>query len=234
MKSFRAYSSTHRGVNSRGFTLVEIMIALFLSGVIMAAVSTVFISQQRTFTAQDQVVEMQQNLRAALQIIEREIRMAGYNPTGAAGAGITFASAGQLSFTQDLNDDGDVSLLDPDENIDFGFSVADDGNRDGIPNAPPVFLRRQINGGGYQAIAENIDAIEFRYLDAAGAVTATPADIRTVQISILARAGQADRDFTNSMTYRYGPAPGDVWGPFGDNFRRRMLTTTVQCRNMGL
>jgi type IV pilus assembly protein PilW len=169
--------------------------------------------------------------------MEREIRMAGYDPKGSAGAGITFASAGQLSFTQDITDnagtgDGDGDLADAGEVIDFGFNVADDPDRDGIPTAPPASLRRQINGGGYQEIAENIQAIEFRYLDAAGLPTAVLANIRTVQISILARAGQPDRHFTNTMTYT--TASGATWDPPDDNFRRRMLITTVQCRNLGL
>ncbi len=224
--------------SSGGFTLVEIMLALLISGIIMVAVITVFISQQRTYLAQEQVVEMQQNIRAALNMMEREIRMAGYNPKGGAGAGITTASAGQLSFTQDLNEDGDFG--DAGEAVDFGFNEDDDGNRDGIPdgnNQPAASLRRQIHGpggaGGYQEIAENIQLIEFRYLNAAGDPTATLADIRTVQISILARAGEKDLHFTNTMTYK--TASGATWDPQpDDHFRRRMLITTVQCRNIGL
>jgi type IV pilus assembly protein PilW len=253
-------TKSHLSMNTcKGFTLIEIMITLAISGIIMAAIYSAYISQQRTYLAQEQVVEMQQNLRAALDMLARETRMAGYDPTGAAGASFTTASAGQMSFTQDITDnagtgdgdgdfvDDDGDLVDDGEVIDYGFSVADDAGRDGIPDADadgdgipdPVALCRQ-NGGGYQSIAENIQAIEFRYLDSGGAVTATLSDIRSVQISILARAGQPDPDFTNNMTYT--PASGVAWdlngAAFGsapnDHFRRRLLITTVQCRNMGL
>lgn len=240
--------------DSKGFTLVEIMMALAISGIIVAAIYAAYMSQQRTYLAQEQVAEMQQNIRAGIDMLSREIRMAGYDPTGGAGAGITTASAGQISFTKDDNDnagnqnsDGDTG--DTDENLDFGFSAAagNDANRDGLPDnanngVPNVLsLGRQTGGlGGYQIIAENIQAIEFRYLDADGAVTPTLADIRSVQISILARAGQPDRNFTNTATYT--PASGVAWDLNGitagnaanDNFRRRLLITTVQCRNMGL
>jgi type IV pilus assembly protein PilW len=66
--------------NDKGFTLVEIMIALALSGIVMAAIYTAFLSQQRSYLAQEQVSEMQQNIRAGVDILTREIRMAGCDP----------------------------------------------------------------------------------------------------------------------------------------------------------
>ena len=115
-----------------------------------------------------------------------------------------------------------------------------DNDRDGIPDVDsdgdgtpdPLPLGRQTGGGGYQDIAENIQALEFRYLDANGAVTAAIGNIRSVQISILARAGQPDRNFNNTMTYT--AASGANWGPYNDNFRRRLLITNVQLRNAEL
>ena len=41
----------------RGFTLVELMIAITITVLAMAAVYTTFIVQQRSFTTQDQVAE---------------------------------------------------------------------------------------------------------------------------------------------------------------------------------
>lgn len=232
--------------NYNGFTLVEIMMTMAISGMIVAAMYAAYLSQQRTYLMQEQVAEMQQNIRAALDKISREIRMAGYDPTGGAGAGITTASAGQISFTLDNNGDGDTA--DSGERTDFGFSAAvgNDADRNGVPdtvtNGVPdsLSLGRRSGGGGYLEIADNIQAIEFRYLDANGAVTATLADIRSIQISILARAGRPDQNFTNTITYT--PASGVAWDLNGvaagnaanDNFRRRLLVTTVQCRNMGL
>lgn len=158
--------------NSRGYTLVELMVVVGLSALVMAGVYTIYEAQQKSFTAQDQVVEMQQNGRVALDIMEREIRLAGYDPdpngTGAfASAAITVARAGQISFTSDLNDDDDV--LDLAEAIDFGFSDAlnndADPNRNGLPDKGGVLpLGRQIGGaGGYQPIADNIEAVGFAY-----------------------------------------------------------------------
>ena len=62
----------------KGLTLIELLIALVLSSILIAALYRGFISQQKTYTVQDQVADMQQNLRIAISQMTREIRMAGY------------------------------------------------------------------------------------------------------------------------------------------------------------
>jgi type IV pilus assembly protein PilW len=64
--------------HSRGVTLVELLIALVISGVLIAALYQTFITQQKTYTVQEQVVDTQQNVRAAISRMMREIRMAGF------------------------------------------------------------------------------------------------------------------------------------------------------------
>ena len=246
------HSRPHLG-NTAGFTLVELMITLVISGIIVAAIYSAYVTQQRVYLAQEQVAEMQQNLRAAADILTREIRMAGYDPTGKADAAITTLDPGQFSFSFDGNEDGDTA--DPGEIVDFGFSAAagNDADRNGIPDTltagvPNTLpMGRQTGGaGGYQAIAENFQAIEFHYLKADGNPATVPEDVRTVQVSLLARAGQPDRRFTNSAVYcpasnPLNPATGQctnpaltVWGPYNDNFRRRLLITNLEIRNVGL
>src|SRR4030043_127343 len=61
-----------------GLTLIELLIALVLSSILIAALYRLFISQQKTYTVQDQVADMQQNIRVAIDQMTREIRMAGY------------------------------------------------------------------------------------------------------------------------------------------------------------
>lgn len=63
---------------NRGVTLIELLIALVISGVLIAALYGTFISQQKTYIVQDQVVDMQQNVRVAINKMMREIRMAGF------------------------------------------------------------------------------------------------------------------------------------------------------------
>jgi len=67
--------------NKKAFTLIELLLALAISGVVMAGVYSAYYSQQKSYITQEQVAAMQQNLRAAMYIIQREIRMAGCDPT---------------------------------------------------------------------------------------------------------------------------------------------------------
>jgi len=62
----------------KGLTLVELLVAMAISGIVVAAVYTAFITQQKSYTVQDQVAEAQQNARVGLDLIAREVRMAGY------------------------------------------------------------------------------------------------------------------------------------------------------------
>jgi len=63
--------------NAKGVTLIELLIALVISAVLTAGIYRVFIHQQRSFTTQEQVADMQQNVRVAINRMMREIRMAG-------------------------------------------------------------------------------------------------------------------------------------------------------------
>lgn len=79
-----------------GFSLVEVMAALVILAIAMTAVFATFASQQKSFTVQNRVAEMQQNLRQAAEYLSRDIRLAGYGipdnvtvPDGVIAAGIT-------------------------------------------------------------------------------------------------------------------------------------------------
>lgn len=61
-----------------GFSLVELLIALLLSGIVVAAVYGIFISQNRSYVNQNRTSEMQQNARIAMTILSGEFRMAGF------------------------------------------------------------------------------------------------------------------------------------------------------------
>ena len=61
-----------------GFTLVELLIALALGIIVLAVIFSAFRSQHDSYSIQSQVTMTQQNIRAALQMITRDIQMAGY------------------------------------------------------------------------------------------------------------------------------------------------------------
>lgn len=64
--------------SSSGISIVELLLALFLTGVITTAMFRVYSTQHKNWMIQDSVVEMQQNARAALDELARQLRMAGF------------------------------------------------------------------------------------------------------------------------------------------------------------
>jgi type IV pilus assembly protein PilW len=204
---------------SSGFTLIELLVAMAIAGIVMAGVYSVYHTQQRSFLVQEQLAGMQQNLRAAMYYMERELRMAGYNPTGAAGAGIMTANANAINFTQDnrgnaAGSDPDGDTTDPGESIIYSISGAN--------------LER--NGS---VLASNIDLINFIYLDGDGNITADFAEIRSIQITMVAKTAETDPRHLDTEIFRNQQGTV-IFGPANDNFRRKRLTAEVRCRNLGL
>ncbi|MDY0188169.1 MAG: prepilin-type N-terminal cleavage/methylation domain-containing protein [Syntrophus sp. (in: bacteria)] len=170
-----------------GFTLVELMIALTIGLVILAALYNLFSAQNKSLSVQETIVEMQQNARAAMDMMATEMGMTGYDPAGTSPAGISTFSANSIAFTQDLNGDADVS--DPNESIAYSY---DSGH-----------LRISRNtGGGPQPYAENVEALNYTYYNAAGATTATLADIRKIKIEIRTRTARIDPSYATNGGYR--------------------------------
>ena len=66
----------------RGFTLIELMMAVLISTVITSALFGLFKIQSRQLMHQDQQMSMHQNLRFAADILSRSARMAGYGTGG--------------------------------------------------------------------------------------------------------------------------------------------------------
>lgn len=62
----------------KGITLIEILIALFVTGILSAAIFRIYINQHHSWMIQDRVIEMQQNARAAIDELTRQLRMTGY------------------------------------------------------------------------------------------------------------------------------------------------------------
>jgi len=65
-------------LNKRGVTLIELLVVLVICGILIGGTYRVFISQTKAYTVQDQVAEVQQNVRGAMDIMVRDLVMAGF------------------------------------------------------------------------------------------------------------------------------------------------------------
>ena len=73
-------------MNNRGFTLIEIVVALVISGVLAGVIFQLVRGQERFVSVQGAREEVQQNGRAALELISAELRGANAEGIDSAGA----------------------------------------------------------------------------------------------------------------------------------------------------
>jgi prepilin-type N-terminal cleavage/methylation domain-containing protein len=177
-----------------GFSLVELLIALVVGMVILGAMYSVFTIQNKTFGSQEELVAMQQNVRAGMDMMAREIGMAGYDPCRVNSdsdpsnnfSGVTGNST-QLQIMADLdgNDPPSHNCQSPYKGIDLysqeNIVYAFDANN--------KLITRNI-GAGNHTLVENVDSLNFDYLDGSGNVPATSANVRRIRITITARTAK--------------------------------------------
>jgi type IV pilus assembly protein PilW len=267
----------------KGFTLIELMVVLAISGFVAAVVYIIYDSQQKSYVTQEQVSTMQQNLRAVMHFMQREIRLAGYDPLGSNRFSVTDIRRKDINDNPDVNGNSCLEItIDRDENGILGagdetvyYSIADfpTASPDGNPD-----LARRIGAGARELFTENIAGLGFAYafddnadnqldtsaggniiwavdsdndndldtnLDTdddgdidltdnpAGTALASdvnPEQIRAVMIWLLARVDKAEEGFYDRTTY----AVANRRVTPNNAFRHRLLTTTLNCRNMGL
>jgi prepilin-type N-terminal cleavage/methylation domain-containing protein len=71
MRQFLSLCGRHA---RRGFTMIELLVALVLLGLVSAAIYRVLINNQRIYMAQTQRIDLSQNIRAAATILPAEFR----------------------------------------------------------------------------------------------------------------------------------------------------------------
>ena len=176
-----------------GFTMIELLASILISVVLLAGFYSVFFSQQTAFSAQEQVAEMNQNIRAALDLMTREIRLAGYKNSTSTFNGVATATSNSIRILADLNQDGDTA--DDDEDISYTYNAG---------------ARQICRNGITLPVADNITNLSFQYTLKDGTVTSAPAnlaDIRKITLSITARTTHPDQ---GTGTYRSITLSSDI------------------------
>jgi type IV pilus assembly protein PilW len=239
--------------NKNGFTVIELMIAMVISAIVMIAIYAVFESQSRAYTTQRQLVDAEQSLRTSMYVLERDVRMAGCDPFGTADATLISAETEAIEFTMDVtggdrdgedNDtDGVTDADDPAE--EFDEAAYFDGQIDEREHIR-YFLEDDDNGSHSLMrdevlntdedpllVAENIDALNFVYLDENGNPTGVIDNIRSAQITVVCRTGRPDSAHTDTKEYK-NQQDETILPAQNDNYHRRVLSTQVKFRNFGI
>lgn len=242
--------------------LIAMAISSIVMGAIIAAyqVQVRGKNAQETITDMNQTARLALEIMAD-EIRMARLNPSG---TSSAGSSIILAREGEIAFSLDkgdgLTNEADQDCCDRDEVIRYRLSddAAGDGLNDHFASAGGCHLAREtgcalfgIAGGalppccpgaatrsGFQNLGFNVDALDFVYLNVNGVPlatpVATPAAIRTIQITMVARSGTQSEGFLYNFTNNqaYTNQQGAVILPArADHFRRLLLTTTVYCRN---
>jgi type IV pilus assembly protein PilW len=197
---------TAGGVQERGFTLVEILVAMSVMTIVTGAIYGVFFSSNRSYRTQERVVDAQQKVRMGIDFMMRDIRMAGYDPKGNAtdaveggGAGIKSATATQIRFASDMDMDGTIEEANR-ERVTYTY--------DADTNEVLQILYEGTGSESEQTLMDDVSALSFGYLDKDGTVAvpvdaANLANIRTVVVVITCRGQDAQGNpFTRTLNAR--------------------------------
>jgi prepilin-type N-terminal cleavage/methylation domain-containing protein len=180
---------THMQRNA-GFSLTELLVTLAIVSIFSAALYGVYVGQFKAHATQNATVDIQQDLRNSLYVLQRSIRMAGYDPSlgvrnnspaslgivgqfpsphhynGGSGPGTRIAANGKcqsIAFTLDANGD----------QVDSGTGVLLAGA--GTIEANDLeYVAFRLSAGELQkyrpslqdwvTVAENIATLDFEFL----------------------------------------------------------------------
>jgi type II secretory pathway pseudopilin PulG len=208
--------------HEQGLTLVELLVAMVLTILAAVGMYKLLVDYNTSGNVMDQLVELQENCRVAMDRMAAEIRMAGYDPTTAAKAKIMpISNDTKLIFSMDVNEDGDIE--DPGEQISYYLSDLD-GN--GISD----LVRDDITGTGPEQVITNVSALQFFYVDKDGNPVAAGPFASSVEIAMVIKTTNEDYRITDNNDYQTRRGTTILSNP-NDKFHRRLIEQTVKCRN---
>ncbi len=180
---------------SRGFTLVEALIATVVLTVLLGALMTTFSQSQRLYTSQHDLVEASQVGRIAMNQIQSFLRQAGNDPDDIGLTPITIDNPNQCTIHSDVT--GSV----PDSGGDPMYAT-------GEANGTLANLYEQVTiryapdddqlfinvGGGEHLLAEDMPLFELTFYDLQGNTTADGNKIARVHIKMVVETSNSDQE----------------------------------------
>ncbi len=222
--------------NEKGFTLVELLAAIGVGIIMLAAIYTAVTVGYRSSVAVERKVTALEDARAALELMSMEIQMASYNPNFAlnpwvnpavcngvspnqAYRGIQEATANIITIQMDINEDSDIG--DPNEIIRYEYVPGEERitRNTNCGGGMPFLGATAASGNPRTVLVRNAAAgiPVFRYFNGSGAeipaanLPASIPDIRRIDITLV-----VDTEFVDPNT----------------NQRRRLIySTSVIPRN---
>jgi hypothetical protein len=171
-----------------GFTVTELVLALAIMMMVMAAMVSLLISLNRAYTAQNVTAGVQQVTRAGINIMTRAIHMAGLNPLKINQIGIMEASVNKIRFQHDTNGSGTIEIG-QDEDIAYLLN----GNHQ-------LIRQKDGNSRSNKSLVDHVNDLTFKFFDRDDEETSILDNIQAVEISLTVREPAGKGKFI-SRTY---------------------------------
>ena len=195
--------------SQRGFSMVETLVTAAIFSLVMASVLTMVSDTYRTYTNEKANSDVMWQGRAAMDLMVRELRLAGYPPKNAyaAGAGVTSsnsnlvaatfltATATQIVIEADLDDNGVVERVEYRLNGSTLERSAVAKNSNGSVPAPQ-----------YETVAANVNngiTALFTYTTDSLSTLAAPGNVNSVRIALLLKTPLPDPKNQQNRTLRF-------------------------------
>ncbi|MGO9951192.1 MAG: PilW family protein [Dissulfurispiraceae bacterium] len=205
--------------NQKGFTFVELLLAMVIGTIVMGGIYAATLGGHIASTGIEQKISVQEEVRAAIDVMAMEISMASYNPTmttaniwtspacGGAGTGTIayrgIQAATPNSITIEMDTNGNGLIGDPNEIVTYTYDTVNERitRSANCPATPPSFIGDLATASNVQrnvkVINNQLGINVFTYYDSTGTdITANlPAaipNIRRIEMTLAVVATNPD------------------------------------------
>lgn len=169
---------------THGYTLIELLIALIVTGIIATAGFEFYVKMHNSTLSQEQISDMQQSSRASLERISKSIRMAGFK----IGSHPAYHINGESLFVF-------ASISQPVDTILYFLGDYDNSELTNVDSLDasvrPRKLMIQVNGGTPEVFADNIHSMRFRVVNPT-----------TIEVALTVQPLKPDETFAQNEGYR--------------------------------
>ena len=170
--------------NKRGYTILEVLIAVFITGLLAASGFQFYATMHNQTLTQEERSEMQHASRVTLQEIAKTLRMAGYKLGGAHVPYAISVDTLTVFFSQTQPVDTVMYFLDDAGGM-YAMTEGEEGQR------PPRQLMKKVNSQAAAVFANGIDNISYVLIDS-----------ENISISVTSRTLNRDQEYDENDGYR--------------------------------
>ncbi len=178
----------------QGLTLVEMMMAMIVFGIVMGVITNVFFTTNTLYGRTSERAASQMTMRAALMLMTEELRRAGADPDGSGLPPLVSAAVDTIHVQAEINDQPGIQTTEPSEDVTYYWDAA-------------AGQLMRDPGTGPQAVLFNVTNFQLQYFDANNQVLPAPLPaglvgaVRSIGVTITTRT---NRGGERTMTTRIG------------------------------